>query len=90
MSVPKYLSPLIVGLAVLGIGVSFGYNAGYAINPARDFAPRYIYQFLKTNKKEFSLDSVAKFIGYGFVGFLKGLISMVFLESKPQVKIVKS
>lgn len=29
-----------VSLAVLSIGISFGYNCGYAINPARDFGPR--------------------------------------------------
>jgi glycerol uptake facilitator len=34
------LAPLIVGLLVGGIGLSFGANAGYAINPARDFGPR--------------------------------------------------
>ena len=30
----------LVGLLVVGIGVAFGFNAGYAINPARDFGPR--------------------------------------------------
>jgi glycerol uptake facilitator len=34
------LAPYIVGLLVGGIGASFGANAGYAINPARDFGPR--------------------------------------------------
>jgi glycerol uptake facilitator protein len=34
------LTPLIVGFVVLAIGMSFGANAGYAINPARDFGPR--------------------------------------------------
>jgi glycerol uptake facilitator protein len=34
------LAPLVVGLIVVGIGVSFGANAGYAINPARDLGPR--------------------------------------------------
>jgi glycerol uptake facilitator protein len=34
------LAPFIVGLIVAGIGLSFGANAGYAINPARDFGPR--------------------------------------------------
>jgi hypothetical protein len=29
-----------VGLVVVAIGLSFGANAGYAINPARDFGPR--------------------------------------------------
>ncbi|MGW0228374.1 MIP/aquaporin family protein [Actinopolymorpha singaporensis] len=32
--------PLLIGLAVGAIGLSFGANAGYAINPARDFGPR--------------------------------------------------
>ena len=34
------LTPWLVGLAVAAIGMSFGANAGYAINPARDFGPR--------------------------------------------------
>jgi glycerol uptake facilitator protein len=34
------LAPLIIGLVVVAIGMSFGTNAGYAINPARDFGPR--------------------------------------------------
>lgn len=34
------ISPLLVGLGVVAIGMSFGGNAGYAINPARDFGPR--------------------------------------------------
>ena len=32
--------PFFVGLTILAIGVCFGFNCGYAINPARDFAPR--------------------------------------------------
>jgi len=34
------LTPLMVGLVVLAIGISFGGMHGYAINPARDFGPR--------------------------------------------------
>ncbi len=37
---PGGLTPLLVGLLVVGIGATFGFNAGYAINPARDFGPR--------------------------------------------------
>jgi glycerol uptake facilitator protein len=40
LSVQANLAPLIIGLAVGAIGMSFGANAGYAINPARDFGPR--------------------------------------------------
>jgi glycerol uptake facilitator protein len=34
------LSGLLIGLVVAAIGLSYGVNAGYAINPARDFGPR--------------------------------------------------
>jgi glycerol uptake facilitator protein len=34
------LGPLIIGLLVAAIGMSYGANTGYAINPARDFGPR--------------------------------------------------
>lgn len=34
------LAPLIVGLIVVAIGMAWGADAGYAINPARDFGPR--------------------------------------------------
>ena len=37
---PAYLTAPLVGLLVVAIGVAFGTNAGYAINPARDFGPR--------------------------------------------------
>ncbi|MFJ6017411.1 MIP/aquaporin family protein [Streptomyces sp. NPDC092952] len=34
------LGPFVVGLIVVAIGMAFGTNAGYAINPARDLGPR--------------------------------------------------
>lgn len=34
------LTPLLIGLVVVAIGMSFGAMHGYAINPARDFGPR--------------------------------------------------
>jgi glycerol uptake facilitator protein len=34
------LAPIAVGFIVVAVGLSFGANAGYAINPARDFGPR--------------------------------------------------
>lgn len=34
------LAPFIIGLIVVAIGMAWGANAGYAINPARDFGPR--------------------------------------------------
>lgn len=37
---PAWLTAPLVGALVVAIGVAFGFNAGYAINPARDFGPR--------------------------------------------------
>ncbi len=34
------LQPILVGAAVVLIGATFGFNSGYAINPARDLGPR--------------------------------------------------
>jgi glycerol uptake facilitator protein len=34
------MAPFIIGLVVVAIGMAWGTNAGYAINPARDFGPR--------------------------------------------------
>jgi glycerol uptake facilitator protein len=40
------LLPLLVGVLVLGIGLSLGGPTGYAINPARDLAPRLAHAIL--------------------------------------------
>jgi glycerol uptake facilitator protein len=40
------LQPLLVGLLVLGIGLSLGGPTGYAINPARDLGPRLAHAVL--------------------------------------------
>jgi len=34
------IAPIVVGLVVVAIGMAWGTDAGYAINPARDFGPR--------------------------------------------------
>jgi glycerol uptake facilitator protein len=40
------LQPLLVGVLVLGIGLSLGGATGYAINPARDLGPRIAHAIL--------------------------------------------
>ncbi|MEU6643797.1 MIP/aquaporin family protein [Saccharomonospora sp. NPDC046836] len=34
------MTPFVIGFIVVAIGMTYGPNAGYAINPARDFGPR--------------------------------------------------
>lgn len=40
MAPASNLAPFLIGMVVTVIGLTFGPNAGYAINPARDFGPR--------------------------------------------------
>ncbi len=40
MPVKANMAGFLIGLIVVAIGLSFGANAGYAINPARDLGPR--------------------------------------------------
>jgi len=40
------IQPLLVGILVVGIGVSLGGPTGYAINPARDLGPRLAHALL--------------------------------------------
>ena len=40
------LNPLLIGLLVVGIGLSLGGPTGYAINPARDLGPRIAHAVL--------------------------------------------
>jgi glycerol uptake facilitator protein len=39
------MAPFLIGLVVVAIGLTYGTNAGYAINPARDLGPR-LWTFL--------------------------------------------
>lgn len=45
MEVPKGLVPFIIGMGGATIGMAFGINTGFALNPARDLGPR-IYSAL--------------------------------------------
>jgi glycerol uptake facilitator protein len=40
------LQPLLVGVLILGVGLSLGGPTGYALNPARDLAPRLAHAVL--------------------------------------------
>ena len=34
------IAPVMIGFSIGAAGMAFGYNCGFAINPARDFGPR--------------------------------------------------
>ncbi|MFC6929496.1 MIP/aquaporin family protein [Actinomadura yumaensis] len=40
MAPESNLGPVVIGLLIVAIGMAWGTDAGYAINPARDFGPR--------------------------------------------------
>jgi len=67
---PPQIAPLLVGLVVVLIGMSFGGLHGYAINPARDFGPRLFTVFagfhnngLSDGSNQFLVPLIAPLIG---------------------------
>lgn len=71
---PAQIAPLLVGLVVVLVGMSFGSLHGYAINPARDFGPRLLTVVagfrnngLTDGSNQFLVPLVAPLIG-GLVG----------------------
>src|SRR4051812_29927535 len=76
-SVRANLAPLIVGFIVVAIGISFGANAGYAINPARDFGPRLFASIAGWGKVAIPGDygNISGFFWIPIIGpFLGGLV----------------
>ena len=78
---PSGLGPLAVALLVVGIGASLGGPTGYAINPARDLAPRIAHALLPIKGKGNSdwgyswVPVVGPIIG----GVLAGLLANAFV-----------
>jgi len=84
----------IVGLTVLGIGICFGKQTGYAINPARDFGPRvltaifYGFDVFSVRACYFWIPLVAPFIG-GLLGSAVYLSSIALLSPDDPVTELK-
>ena len=75
----KGLKPLIVGLLISSIGMSLGGTTGFALNPARDFAPRFAYYILPIPNKSSAQWSYAwiPIIGPFVGGILATLLTIV-------------
>lgn len=67
---------LIVGVLIIGIGLSLGGTTGYAINPARDLGPRIAHAFLPIPNKG---DSDWKYALTPIVGPIVGAIVAVLV-----------
>ena len=72
--------PFLVGALVWGIGLSLGGPTGYAINPARDFAPRLAHAILPIPGKGASgfAYSWIPIVGPLIGGLLAGLFMLLF------------
>jgi glycerol uptake facilitator len=74
------LQPLLVGVLILGLGLSLGGPTGYALNPARDLGPRLAHALLPIPGKGASdwgyawIPIVAPIVG-GIVG--AGLFALI-------------
>ena len=74
------LDALPIGIVVWVIGIALGGTTGYAINPARDFGPRLVYQMLPRKNKNADwsyawVPIVGPFIGGSIAGLLYSIIA---------------
>ena len=85
------LDALPVGLLVLAIGLSLGGPTGYAINPARDLAPRIMHALLPLKNKGSSQwgYSWIPVVGPAIGALLAGLVFQLLIELKVDEAIAK-
>ncbi|MEU8028700.1 MIP family channel protein [Streptomyces sp. NPDC049099] len=76
-AVKANLGPLVVGFVVAAIGMSYGANAGYAINPARDFGPRLFTYAAGWNGLAFPGSVPGSFSAYWWIPIVGPLIGGV-------------
>lgn len=75
------MAPLIIGFVVAVIGCSYGTNAGYALNPARDLGPRAFTYIMGWGKLAFSGDygGTTQYWWIPIVGPLAGAVIGILL-----------
>lgn len=65
--------PFLIGLVVVAIGMTYGTNAGYAINPARDLGPRVLTWLMGWNELAFP-GAYQYFSGYWWIPIVGPLV----------------
>lgn len=70
------MAPLIIGFVIAVIGCSYGTNAGYALNPARDLGPRVFTYFMGWGKLALSGDYGGT-TGYWWIPIVGPLVGAV-------------
>ncbi len=71
------MGALIIGLGVFAIGMSFGANSGYAINPARDFGPRIFTWLAGWGDAAFPGDTGGELTAYWWVPIVAPIVGAV-------------
>ncbi|KAM7368716.1 hypothetical protein PAMP_013028 [Pampus punctatissimus] len=95
--IPRGLEAFTVGFVVLVIGLSMGFNCGYAVNPARDLGPRVFTALAGWGGEVFTANTYWSFVPIcaPFLGAVVGLMMYQLmignhLEGEVQVKQTKS
>ncbi|XP_078283228.1 aquaporin-9b isoform X1 [Rhinoraja longicauda] len=90
--VPKGLEPVVIGLIIMVIGFSMGYNCGGPINPARDLGPRLFtavagwgIEVFRAGNGWWWVPVIAPFIG----GVLGTAIYVLFIELHHKETVVE-
>jgi MIP family channel proteins len=77
VQLPHGTVAILVGFTIFLIGTAFAYNCGYAVNPARDFAPRLFTLMAGWGTKTFTAGTY--FFWIPIVGPLLGALVAVFV-----------
>lgn len=84
MEVVKGQFALYIGLSVAVIGMSFGFNAGYALNPARDLGPRLFTLMAGWGTAPFTYENhwwIVPFISTHVGSIIGTVVYMFFVEN---------
>ncbi|KAJ8414952.1 hypothetical protein AAFF_G00024750 [Aldrovandia affinis] len=77
--IPRGLEAFTVGFVVLVIGLSMGFNSGYAVNPARDLGPRLFTAMAGWGSEVFTAKSYWFFVPI-FAPFLGAIVGVLVYQ----------